>query len=207
MAFFTGYLTRIGSLLGRPTETVAVVLAKSDDTPDLWLSNGAGAAQVEDAGAADAAAVLGDVADTAKQDEDGTVNAHLRGIAADLLATGPIRVGVDAVTTALGAGGAIRAGVDLVETAVDAVTTAVGNVLSAVVTPSTWTAVTPADATDLTALATKGLLVGVAGNIAVRTVGAPATTVTLAVVAGQYLPGQFTRVMAATTATGIVALS
>lgn len=78
---------------------------------------------------------------------------------------------------------------------------------STVAQPTVWTAVTKSDATDLTALATKGLLVGGAGDLAVRLVGAPSTTVTLAVQAGQYVPGKFTRVMAATTATGIVALS
>jgi hypothetical protein len=73
--------------------------------------------------------------------------------------------------------------------------------------PTIWTAVAKSDSTDLTGLATKGLLVGGAGDIAVRLSGAPSTTVTQTVVAGQYLPGNFTRVMAATTATGITALS
>lgn len=69
---------------------------------------------------------------------------------------------------------------------------------------STPTAITPSDATDLTTLASIGVTIGVAGNLAFRMAGAPSTTITLAVVAGQYIEGQFTRIMAATTATGIV---
>jgi hypothetical protein len=67
--------------------------------------------------------------------------------------------------------------------------------------PSTHTAITPSDATDLTAIAPLGVIVSVAGSLAYRLAGAPTTTVTLTVVAGQYVPGRFTRVMAATTAT------
>jgi len=78
---------------------------------------------------------------------------------------------------------------------------------SSAVQPTIYTAVTPADATDLAALATKGLLIGGSGNLAVRMMGALGTTITLAVQPGQFVPGQFSRVMAATTATGIVALS
>lgn len=70
--------------------------------------------------------------------------------------------------------------------------------------PSTHTAITAADATDVTAIANVGVYIGGAGNLAYRTAGAPTTTVTLAVVAGQFVWGQFTRVMTATTATGIV---
>lgn len=65
-------------------------------------------------------------------------------------------------------------------------------------------AVTPSDATDLTGV--RGLYVGGAGDLAVRLVGAPTTTVTISTVAaGTLLPIRVTRVMAATTATAITA--
>lgn len=73
--------------------------------------------------------------------------------------------------------------------------------------PTLHTAITASDATDLTAVANVGVIVGGAGNLAYRLTGAPSTTVTLPVQAGQYVPGQFTRVMAATTATGIVGVA
>lgn len=63
--------------------------------------------------------------------------------------------------------------------------------------------VTPSDATDLTA--TRALHVSGAGDLAVRLVGDPTTTITLTVTAGELLPMRVTRVMAATTATGITA--
>ena len=75
------------------------------------------------------------------------------------------------------------------------------------VVPSTATAITASDSTDVSATTSKGVLVGGAGNLALRSIGAPTTTVTIAVVAGQYVPIQCSRVMAATTATGIVGLS
>lgn len=66
-------------------------------------------------------------------------------------------------------------------------------------------AVTASDSTDLTG--TRGLYVGGAGNVAVRCIHSPDTTVTLnSVPAGSIIPIQVTRVMAATTATNIVAL-
>lgn len=66
-------------------------------------------------------------------------------------------------------------------------------------------AVTASDSTDLTG--TRGLLVGGAGNLAVRMINDPTTTVTITgVVAGAILPLRVTRVMAATTATNITAL-
>lgn len=62
--------------------------------------------------------------------------------------------------------------------------------------------VTPSDATDLTGV--RGLYVGGAGDVAVRMINAPSTTVTItAVAAGTILPIRITRVMAATTATDI----
>ncbi len=70
--------------------------------------------------------------------------------------------------------------------------------------PSSWAAVTPSDSTDLTG--TIGLYVGGAGNVAVRTLNDPSTTVTFSSVpAGTFIPGNFTRVMEATTASSILA--
>lgn len=68
--------------------------------------------------------------------------------------------------------------------------------------PTRWAAVTASDSTDLTG--SIGLWIGGDGDLAVRFLGAPSTTVTFAsVTAGTIIPGNFTRVMAATTATGI----
>lgn len=64
-------------------------------------------------------------------------------------------------------------------------------------------AVSPSNTTDLTG--TRGLHVSGAGNLAVRMVGDPTTTITITVTAGELLPLRVTRVMAATTATGITA--
>ena len=65
-------------------------------------------------------------------------------------------------------------------------------------------AVTPSDSTDLTGV--RGLYVGGAGDVVVRMVNAPTTTVTISTVAaGTILPVRVTRVMAATTATAITA--
>jgi hypothetical protein len=61
-------------------------------------------------------------------------------------------------------------------------------------------ACTPSDATDLTG--SVGLYIGGAGNVAVRTLNDSGTTVTFtAPPVGTFIPGNFTRVMAATTAT------
>jgi hypothetical protein len=50
-----------------------------------------------------------------------------------------------------------------------------------------------------------GLYVGTTGNVAVRCLNADGTTVTFtAVPAGTFIPGNFTRVMAATTASTIL---
>lgn len=66
-------------------------------------------------------------------------------------------------------------------------------------------AVTASDSTDLTG--TRALFVGGAGDVAVRMINDPTTTVTLTgVTAGSILPLRVTRVMAATTATNITAL-
>ena len=69
--------------------------------------------------------------------------------------------------------------------------------------PSRWLSVTPSDDTDLTG--SIGLYIGGAGNVAVRTLNASGTTVTFtAPPVGTFIPGNFTRVMAATTATNIL---
>ena len=66
-------------------------------------------------------------------------------------------------------------------------------------------AVTPSNSTDLTG--TRGIYIGGGGDLAVRMVGDPTTTVTLTgVVAGTVLPLRVTRIMAATTATNITAI-
>lgn len=65
-------------------------------------------------------------------------------------------------------------------------------------------AVTPSDATDLTGV--RGVYVGGAGDLVVRMVNDPTTTVTISTVtAGSLLPLRVTRIMAATTATAITA--
>ena len=66
-------------------------------------------------------------------------------------------------------------------------------------------AVTASDSTDLTG--TRALYVGGDGDVAVRCIHSPDTTVTLVgVTAGSIIPLQVTRVMAASTATSIVAI-
>lgn len=67
--------------------------------------------------------------------------------------------------------------------------------------PGKWVACTPSDSTDVTG--SIGIRVNGAGNVAFRCVGDPTTTVTIAATAGEYIPGNYTRIMAATTATGI----
>ena len=70
--------------------------------------------------------------------------------------------------------------------------------------PTKATAITASDATDLTTIAPIGITIGVGGTLVARFAGAPTTSVTMTVQAGQFVYGQFVRVMAATTATGIV---
>lgn len=70
-------------------------------------------------------------------------------------------------------------------------------------TPSRWLTCTPSDATDLTG--SVGLYVGGTGDVSVRCLNSELTTVVFATVpAGTFIPGNFTRVMAATTATTIL---
>lgn len=64
-------------------------------------------------------------------------------------------------------------------------------------------AVTPSDATDLTG--TRGLYVGTSGDLIIKDMNGTQTTIANAPVG--YHPLRVTRVMAATTATDIVALS
>ena len=69
--------------------------------------------------------------------------------------------------------------------------------------PSRWVTCTPSDATDLTG--SVGLYVGGTGNVSAQTLNDSGTTVVFATVpAGTFIPGNFTRVMAATTATTIL---
>jgi hypothetical protein len=69
--------------------------------------------------------------------------------------------------------------------------------------PSRWLSCTPSDATDITG--SIGLYVGGAGNVAARTLNDASTTITFqSVPVGTFIPGNFTRVMAATTATSIL---
>lgn len=67
--------------------------------------------------------------------------------------------------------------------------------------PGSHTPIVPSDATDTSAIASIGLLVTAAGDLAVRGTTTTGTTVSYPVVAGQYVYGSFSRVMAATTAT------
>ena len=70
-------------------------------------------------------------------------------------------------------------------------------------TPSRWITCTPSDATDITG--SVGLYVGGTGDVSVRCLNNDQVTVVFATVpAGTFVPGNFTRVMAATTATTIL---
>jgi hypothetical protein len=69
--------------------------------------------------------------------------------------------------------------------------------------PSRWVTCTPSDSADLTG--SIGLYVGGTGNVSARTLNNPADTIVFAAVpAGTFIPGNFTRVMAATAATSIL---
>ena len=71
------------------------------------------------------------------------------------------------------------------------------------VMPSRWVTCTPSDTTDLTG--SIGLYIGGAGNVSARTLNNSGTTVVFtAPPVGSFIPGNFTRVMAATTATLIL---
>lgn len=69
--------------------------------------------------------------------------------------------------------------------------------------PSRWVSHTPSDSTDISGCV--GFYVGAAGDVAVRCAGDPATTVTfVGVPTGATIKGNFTRIMAATTATSVL---
>ena len=68
--------------------------------------------------------------------------------------------------------------------------------------PGRFANVTPSDTTQLGGQVIS-LTVGGAGNLVVK--GQDGTTATFVVIAGQTIKGKFNQVMAATTATGIVA--
>jgi hypothetical protein len=70
--------------------------------------------------------------------------------------------------------------------------------------PSAFSAITPSDSTVLPS-GIQGVWVGGAGNLVVKGLDGVTATFT-AVPAGTLIRGQFTRVMAATTATSLVAL-
>lgn len=72
--------------------------------------------------------------------------------------------------------------------------------------PTKSAAVTPSDTTSLLGIATFGVCIGGAGNLVFRLRG-DTVDVTLAVVAGQFVHGDFAFIKAATTATGIVAFT
>jgi hypothetical protein len=75
--------------------------------------------------------------------------------------------------------------------------------VSAAGIPGGWATCTPADGTDITGCL--GIYVGVTGNVSARFANAPTTTVIfVAVPAGAFIPGLFTRVMGATTAASIL---
>lgn len=73
--------------------------------------------------------------------------------------------------------------------------------LAASQSPGSLTPITPSDGTDVSTTASIGLWVTADGNLTVRGVNTPSTNVTKSVVAGEYVWGHFSRVMAATTAT------
>lgn len=99
--------------------------------------------------------------------------------------------------------GTVTATVDVSTLATHVLQTAL-NALAA--TPETPTAITPSDATDTSALTTKGIKVSGAGTLVVKALSGGAD-VTYTAVAGDYFPCNVSRVMAASTATGIVGLS
>jgi hypothetical protein len=78
--------------------------------------------------------------------------------------------------------------------------------LNKITPPTTNTAVTPSDSTDLTGLASKGVWVGTGGNIALKGSGDSAAVTYLSVPDGAFIEGNFIRVMSTnTTASNIVA--
>lgn len=71
--------------------------------------------------------------------------------------------------------------------------------------PRKFTAVVKSDTTDLSLVATKGLWIGGTGDATIKGADDTVAVTFTAVPAGTFLRGHFSRVMAATTATNIVA--
>lgn len=71
--------------------------------------------------------------------------------------------------------------------------------------PTTFRAVTPSDSTDVSAIASAGLYVTANGNLYVRGINDTNIVSLGARVAGDFVPGHFSRVGASTTATVIAA--
>lgn len=100
--------------------------------------------------------------------------------------------------------------VDGLEGSVDGLETLLGDVktkldtlhtdLIALKDPTTYTAITPNDSTDVTSVCTKGLFVSVTGDVNVTGVGGSAVSLGTQI-AGTTIPGALSRVNAATTAT------
>ena len=68
--------------------------------------------------------------------------------------------------------------------------------------PTRWVGHTASDSTDITG--SIGFRVGGSGNVVARTLNDPTTDVTfVGCVPGETIPGNFTRIMAATTATSL----
>ncbi len=70
--------------------------------------------------------------------------------------------------------------------------------------PKSTTAVTTSDSTDTTAYCGKGIWVGVGGDVAVKMLSDSSATTLKNIPSGSFVPGQFLRIMAATTATNII---
>lgn len=81
--------------------------------------------------------------------------------------------------------------------------TTLASVLDQLTQPRVWTAVTPHDTNDLTALATKGVKVGGSGNLVFVMVGST-NVITQPVQPGEFFPGNFKLIKAATTATNVL---
>ncbi len=78
--------------------------------------------------------------------------------------------------------------------------------IDSVSAPTKFAAVTKSDSTDLTGVATKGLYVGTTGSVVVKGVNDTVAVTFASVPAGAFIPGNFSRVMNATTASNIVAI-
>jgi hypothetical protein len=82
----------------------------------------------------------------------------------------------------------------------DLILIALAALQAAVQDPTTYSAITPSDSTNVTALCTKGIFVAATGNVNVTGVGGSAVSMGTQV-AGTTIPGALSRVNAATTAT------